>query len=215
PAVGPHRRLHRHPHRAYPSLSARRPRQDRTFLPFRARAVSGLARSQSSVFHRATQRTLVALARHRLSPPRTQFAPSHAAGALAARHRTGSPTSSGHRHAPSVLSSRGPAGAQRFHFPVEESFLRSAFASGRQAHRGALRSARSYPTGDLLRRQARGPGAPGGRGRQRIASALGNGGEVTMWESYFGFKKTPFSDSPDAKQLFASQAWNQVRTRLE
>ena len=36
-----------------------------------------------------------------------------------------------------------------------------------------------------------------------------------MWESYFGFKKTPFSDSPDAKQLFASEAWNQVKTRLE
>jgi general secretion pathway protein A len=36
-----------------------------------------------------------------------------------------------------------------------------------------------------------------------------------MWESFFGFKKTPFSDSPDVKQLFASQAWNQVKTRLE
>ncbi len=36
-----------------------------------------------------------------------------------------------------------------------------------------------------------------------------------MWESYFGFKKTPFSDSPDAKQLFPCEAWNQVRTRLE
>ena len=36
-----------------------------------------------------------------------------------------------------------------------------------------------------------------------------------MWESFFGFKKTPFSDSPDAKQLFASQAWNQAKTRLE
>jgi general secretion pathway protein A len=36
-----------------------------------------------------------------------------------------------------------------------------------------------------------------------------------MWESFFGFKKTPFSDSPDAKQLFPSQAWNQVKTRLE
>ncbi|HEX7972029.1 MAG TPA: AAA family ATPase [Thiobacillus sp.] len=36
-----------------------------------------------------------------------------------------------------------------------------------------------------------------------------------MWESFFGFKKTPFSDSPDAKQLFASEGWNQVRTRLE
>ena len=36
-----------------------------------------------------------------------------------------------------------------------------------------------------------------------------------MWESYFGFKKTPFSDRPDAKQLFASAAWQQVNTRLE
>lgn len=36
-----------------------------------------------------------------------------------------------------------------------------------------------------------------------------------MWEAFFGFKKAPFSDSPDAKQLFASAAWNQVKTRLE
>jgi len=36
-----------------------------------------------------------------------------------------------------------------------------------------------------------------------------------MWEAYFGFKKTPFSDSPDAKQLFASEAWNQVKARLQ
>jgi type II secretory pathway predicted ATPase ExeA len=36
-----------------------------------------------------------------------------------------------------------------------------------------------------------------------------------MWEAYFGFKKTPFTDSPDAKQLFASQAWNQVKARLQ
>jgi type II secretory pathway predicted ATPase ExeA len=36
-----------------------------------------------------------------------------------------------------------------------------------------------------------------------------------MWEAYFGFKKTPFSDSPDAKQLFASQAWTQVKARLQ
>jgi general secretion pathway protein A len=34
-------------------------------------------------------------------------------------------------------------------------------------------------------------------------------------ETFFGFKKTPFSDSPDAKQLFPSQAWNQVKTRLQ
>src|SRR5499425_461818 len=36
-----------------------------------------------------------------------------------------------------------------------------------------------------------------------------------MVEAFFGFKKTPFSDSPDAKQLFASQAWNQVKSRLQ
>ena len=36
-----------------------------------------------------------------------------------------------------------------------------------------------------------------------------------MWEAYFGFKKTPFSDSPDAKQLFASEAWSQVKARLQ
>ena len=36
-----------------------------------------------------------------------------------------------------------------------------------------------------------------------------------MWEAYFGFKKTPFSDRPDAKQLFASQAWNEVKARLQ
>ena len=36
-----------------------------------------------------------------------------------------------------------------------------------------------------------------------------------MVEAFFGFKKTPFSDSPDAKQLFASQAWDQVKARLQ
>jgi general secretion pathway protein A len=36
-----------------------------------------------------------------------------------------------------------------------------------------------------------------------------------MWEAFFGFKKTPFSDHPDDKQLFASQAWNQVKARLQ
>ena len=44
-----------------------------------------------------------------------------------------------------------------------------------------------------------------------------------MFESFFGFKKTPFSDSPDGKQVFASemrfkilrQGWRQVKTRLE
>ena len=46
----------------------------------------------------------MALARHRLSPPRTQLAQDHAAAALAARYRTGSPTSAGHRFTPSVLS---------------------------------------------------------------------------------------------------------------
>ena len=36
-----------------------------------------------------------------------------------------------------------------------------------------------------------------------------------MFETFFGFKKTPFVDSPDAKQLFASEGWRQVNTRLE
>jgi general secretion pathway protein A len=36
-----------------------------------------------------------------------------------------------------------------------------------------------------------------------------------MMEAFFGFKKTPFSDNPDAKQLFASQAWTQVKARLQ
>lgn len=36
-----------------------------------------------------------------------------------------------------------------------------------------------------------------------------------MVEAFFGFKKTPFSDNPDTKQLFASQAWSQVKTRLQ
>jgi type II secretory pathway predicted ATPase ExeA len=36
-----------------------------------------------------------------------------------------------------------------------------------------------------------------------------------MWEAFFGFKKTPFSDHPDAKQLFASEAWNQLQARLQ
>jgi general secretion pathway protein A len=34
-------------------------------------------------------------------------------------------------------------------------------------------------------------------------------------EAFFGFKKTPFSDSPDPKQMFPSQAWNQVKARLQ
>jgi type II secretory pathway predicted ATPase ExeA len=36
-----------------------------------------------------------------------------------------------------------------------------------------------------------------------------------MWESFFGFRKTPFSDSPDTKQLFTSAAWLQVKARLD
>jgi general secretion pathway protein A len=36
-----------------------------------------------------------------------------------------------------------------------------------------------------------------------------------MLEAFFGFKKTPFTDRPDAKQLFTSQAWTQVKVRLQ
>jgi general secretion pathway protein A len=36
-----------------------------------------------------------------------------------------------------------------------------------------------------------------------------------MWEAFFGFKKAPFSDHPDTKQVFASQAWTQLHARLQ
>jgi len=36
-----------------------------------------------------------------------------------------------------------------------------------------------------------------------------------MMDAFFGFKKPPFSDSPDPKQVFVSQPWTQVRTRLQ
>ena len=36
-----------------------------------------------------------------------------------------------------------------------------------------------------------------------------------MFESFFGFKKTPFCDNPDSKQLFSSEGWRQVKTRLD
>jgi len=36
-----------------------------------------------------------------------------------------------------------------------------------------------------------------------------------MVETFFGFKKTPFGDSPDAKQLFPAQAWSQAKARLQ
>jgi general secretion pathway protein A len=36
-----------------------------------------------------------------------------------------------------------------------------------------------------------------------------------MMDAFFGFKKPPFGDSPDAKQVFASQPWTQVRARLQ
>jgi len=36
-----------------------------------------------------------------------------------------------------------------------------------------------------------------------------------MFETYFGFKKAPFSDEPDTKQLFESNGWKQVQARLK
>lgn len=36
-----------------------------------------------------------------------------------------------------------------------------------------------------------------------------------MSETFFGFKKPPFADSPDAKQLFVSEGWRQVNARLQ
>ena len=36
-----------------------------------------------------------------------------------------------------------------------------------------------------------------------------------MWESFFGFKKTPFSDRPDGKQVFSSSGWQQANSCLQ
>jgi general secretion pathway protein A len=36
-----------------------------------------------------------------------------------------------------------------------------------------------------------------------------------MFETFFGFKKVPFSDEPDAKQLFEYAGWKQVQARLK
>jgi len=36
-----------------------------------------------------------------------------------------------------------------------------------------------------------------------------------MFETYFGFKKVPFSDEPDPKQLFEHAGWKQVQARLK
>src|SRR5712691_13570274 len=40
-------------------------------------------------------------------------------------------------------------------------------------------------------------------------------GRITMFEPFFGFKKTPFAFSPDPKQLFESGAWTQLKSRLQ
>ena len=36
-----------------------------------------------------------------------------------------------------------------------------------------------------------------------------------MFETFFGFKKVPFSDEPDAKQLFEYAGWKQAQARLK
>jgi len=36
-----------------------------------------------------------------------------------------------------------------------------------------------------------------------------------MFEAFFGFKKTPFSQNPEPKQLFESTAWLQIKARLQ
>ena len=36
-----------------------------------------------------------------------------------------------------------------------------------------------------------------------------------MFETFFGFKKQPFSQNPDAQQLYESRNWNQMRARLQ
>ncbi len=36
-----------------------------------------------------------------------------------------------------------------------------------------------------------------------------------MFETFFGFKKQPFSQNPDSQQLYESRNWNQMRARLQ
>jgi general secretion pathway protein A len=36
-----------------------------------------------------------------------------------------------------------------------------------------------------------------------------------MFEAFFGFKKTPFNQNPEPKQLFESTAWLQIKARLQ
>ncbi len=82
PAVGPHRHFHRHPHRAHPSLSTRRTaaRSNVSSVPC---ANSFMASLDPKVLLSSNNSTsVVALARHRLPPPRTQFSPDHTAAAL-------------------------------------------------------------------------------------------------------------------------------------
>src|SRR5207253_7177142 len=50
---------------------------------------------------------------------------------------------------------------------------------------------------------------------RRTAQTETGEGVTVMVETFFGFKKTPFCDSPDPKQLFSSQAWNQAKARLQ
>jgi len=38
---------------------------------------------------------------------------------------------------------------------------------------------------------------------------------MAMFETFFGFKKSPFASSPDPKQLFESGAWTQLKARLQ
>jgi hypothetical protein len=49
----------------------------------------------------------------------------------------------------------------------------------------------------------------------RLVSTMSNcwpspRGRMAMFETYFGFKKAPFSDEPDPKQLFEYVGWKQV-----
>ena len=85
--------------------------------------VPGFARSQSAAVARPIERAALALARHRLSPPRTQLACHHAAAAPAARHRTDPATAARHRHAAPVLSSPRPRRAPRLHLPAAQPLL--------------------------------------------------------------------------------------------
>src|SRR3989441_12953786 len=53
------------------------------------------------------------------------------------------------------------------------------------------------------------------RRRASTTSSCSKTRRAAMFETFFGFKKVPFTDEPDAKQLFEHAGWKQVQARLK